>query len=85
MPGNVFRSILTSNCRKADRFQAKLRHVQKGLETSQVLGEIECCQAISVSPALPDTGPPSTAGFVFLDGLFSVAGACRRICQLAVI
>jgi hypothetical protein len=21
-------------------------------------------------PALPDTGPPSTAGFVFLDGLF---------------
>jgi hypothetical protein len=24
---------------------------------------------------LPDTGPPSTAGFVFLDGLFSVAGA----------
>jgi len=26
-------------------------------------------------PALPDTGPPSTAGFVFLDGLFSMAGA----------
>jgi len=24
---------------------------------------------------LPDTGPPSTAGFVFLDRLFSVAGA----------
>jgi integrase len=25
-------------------------------------------------PALPDTGPPSTAGFVFLDGVISTAG-----------
>jgi hypothetical protein len=32
------------------------------------------------------SGKITTAtGFVFLDGLFSVAGACRRICQLAVI
>jgi hypothetical protein len=43
---------------------------KKGLATIQVFKEIERCQADSISPALPDTGPPSTAGFVFLDGLF---------------
>jgi hypothetical protein len=41
----------------------------------RIFGESQCCQATEISPVLPDTGPPSTAGFVFLDGLFSTAGA----------
>jgi hypothetical protein len=44
------------------------------LASSQIFGESQCCQLL-ISSALPDTGPPSTAGFVFLNGLFSTAGA----------
>jgi hypothetical protein len=85
MPGNVFRSILASNCREADRFQAKRkRGAKRRLHRFSFSGKIAIADQRTF-PALPDTGPLSTAGFVFLDGLFSTAGACRRICQLAVI
>jgi hypothetical protein len=57
---------------------------KKALASIQNFGKIAIVRC-AVFPALPDTGPPSMAGFVFLDGLFSTAGACRRICQLAVI
>jgi hypothetical protein len=75
MPGNVFRSILASNCRKADRFQAKReRGAKRRLHRFRFSGRIRLSDR-DLFPALPDTGPPSTAGFVFLDGLFSTAGA----------
>jgi hypothetical protein len=39
-----------------------------GLASIHDFGEIQCRQAIDISPAaLPDTGPPYQAGFVFLD------------------
>jgi hypothetical protein len=75
MPGNVFRSILASNCRKADRFQAKReRGAKRRLHRFRFSGRIGL-SGHDLFPALPGTGPPSTAGFVFLDGLFSTAGA----------
>jgi hypothetical protein len=67
MPGNVFRSILTSNCQKADRFQAKQeRGAKMRLHRFTFSGKIATANQRAF-PALPDTGPPSTAGFVFLD------------------
>ena len=71
----MFRSILASNCQKADRFQAKReRGAKRRLHRFRISGKVSVARQL-ISPALPDTGPPSTAGFVFLDGLFSTAGA----------
>jgi hypothetical protein len=70
MPGNVFRSILTSNCRKADRFQAKQeRGAKRRLHRFKISGRLRLSDQQS-SRLCRTPGPPSTAGFVFLDGLF---------------
>jgi hypothetical protein len=47
---------------------------KKRLRRFKISGKIAIIRSRAF-PALPDTGPPSTAGFVFLDGLFSTAGA----------
>jgi hypothetical protein len=47
---------------------------KKRLRRFKISGRIGLSDQIS-SRLCRDTGPPSTAGFVFLDGLFSTAGA----------
>jgi hypothetical protein len=37
-----------------------------GLASISIFGEDRDCQISDTSPALPDTGPPHKAGFVFL-------------------
>src|ERR1700683_3849519 len=67
---SAFRGV--TRRRAVDSGKAGARR-KKALASIQIFGKDRDCQ-IRTFPALPDTGPPSTAGFVFLDGLFSTAG-----------
>jgi hypothetical protein len=63
---SAFRAV--TRRRAVDSGKAGARR-KKALASIQIFGEIAVVRH-AFSPALPDTGPPSTAGFVFLDGLF---------------
>jgi hypothetical protein len=79
--GSAFRAFRAVNPTKGGRFQAKLRHTPKCACIDSVFGEYQDCHVAEIFPRFAgDTGPPSTAGFVFLDQLFSIAGTRRRIC-----
>jgi hypothetical protein len=67
---SAFRAV--TRRRAVDSGKARARR-KKALASIQIFGEDQIVRS-NLSPALPDTGPPSTAGFVFLDGLFSTAG-----------
>jgi hypothetical protein len=60
---------------KGGRLRQSESAAQKGACIDSDFRERSRLQHQRTFPALPDTGPPSTAGFVFLDGLFSTAGA----------
>jgi hypothetical protein len=60
---SAFRAV--TRRRAVDSGKAGARR-KKALASIQIFGEIAVVRR-AFSPALPDTGPPSTAGFVFLD------------------
>jgi hypothetical protein len=70
MPGNVFRSILTSNCQKADRFQAKQeRGAKRRLHRFRFSGKIATVRYMSF-PGFAGHRPAFHGGFCVSRWLF---------------